>query len=522
MYNFIIIDDEALIRLGIRKKIESLGLEQLEFVGEADNGKTGLELVRRVNPDIIILDMRMPLMDGKSLLQIIQQDYSDKKVIVISGYSDFEYMQEAISAKVVGYLLKPFNREEIKESLIKAVTTLNSEKAMKRNREQQVNELQELSFNADLQTLYSLIHGKFSKKGEIVPRSQKMNSIMKDKLLLLMSFTLPRTNKNLLTTILDEDNVKGILITPQHHHNMEGCYLLSFSKEMEALKWSNSFVKRLEDQYDGSLKVGISSVKTSVWELNEAYRESVCAINSTLINRKKACVKIFKKEERQDRKPLILDHIDELLFFFESGNIDRVIDYVDKIFEYFNSKSDITLGQIKISLRIILQEINLQVNRNFQIGENELLHNFELSLETMFDINAMKEIFREILVKNTEMMKEKNVYSNNQVVENIRDYIDNNFDKVLTLEKISSLFFLNPSYCSYVFKENTGVNFSDYVNQVRIQKAKDRLEVSEEKIYKIAKRHGFDNVKYFFRVFKKITGYTPEEYRKTYKKSINY
>jgi two-component system response regulator YesN len=75
------------------------------------------------------------------------------------------------------------------------------------------------------------------------------------------------------------------------------------------------------------------------------------------------------------------------------------------------------------------------------------------------------------------------------------------------------LFFINPSYCSYLFKEKTGENFNDFVNRIRIEKAKELLKSSPEKVYKIAKTLGYDNTKYFFRVFKKVTGYTPEEYR---------
>lgn len=160
MYTFIIVDDEPLIRQGLLKKITAVD-ERLDFLGEADNGEDALEMIDAVDPQIIFTDMRMPVMDGKSLLRRLQSDFPDKKIIVISGHSDFEYMQEAISARAVHYLLKPFNRDEIRTAISKAVAALESEQSAKAAAQNITREAEQLSVLGDLQALLHYIIGNY-------------------------------------------------------------------------------------------------------------------------------------------------------------------------------------------------------------------------------------------------------------------------------------------------------------------------------------------------------------------------
>ena len=119
MYTYIVIDDESLIRKGTIKKLQPME-EQITCIGEADNGKAGIELIQEVHPDIVILDMQMPIMGGKELLPYLAESYPDMPLIVISGYRDFEYARSAVQLGALDYLLKPINREELNRVLEKA------------------------------------------------------------------------------------------------------------------------------------------------------------------------------------------------------------------------------------------------------------------------------------------------------------------------------------------------------------------------------------------------------------------
>ena len=111
------------------------------------------------------------------------------------------------------------------------------------------------------------------------------------------------------------------------------------------------------------------------------------------------------------------------------------------------------------------------------------------------------------------MVKSKSVYNDNNLIDQIKIYIRRNYSKNLTQEFIASLFYLNRSYLSQLFKKKTGEKFVDFLNDVRIEKAKELLTNTDKKMYSIAKAVGYDNTKYFFRIFKKRMGITPEQYR---------
>lgn len=113
----------------------------------------------------------------------------------------------------------------------------------------------------------------------------------------------------------------------------------------------------------------------------------------------------------------------------------------------------------------------------------------------------------------TELLKTESIYSGNDVIEKIQTYMQHNYQKNLTQDFIASLFYLNRSYLSTLFKQKTGMKFVDYLNEVRIEKSKELLKDSNRKMYQISKAVGYDNPKYFFRIFKKKTGMTPEQYR---------
>lgn len=136
MYKVIIIDDEPWAREVI-KSLGSWEKYKLDIVGEAVDGKNGLELIKKVKPNIVITDMRMPALDGPELLKTIEEQFPEIKIIVMSGYDDFEYMQQAIRSHAVEYLLKPINEKELNSSLDKCVQDLSKRTQLFTNTNQQ-------------------------------------------------------------------------------------------------------------------------------------------------------------------------------------------------------------------------------------------------------------------------------------------------------------------------------------------------------------------------------------------------
>lgn len=131
----------------------------------------------------------------------------------------------------------------------------------------------------------------------------------------------------------------------------------------------------------------------------------------------------------------------------------------------------------------------------------------------IFSLEELHAYYLQCFLNITDLLKHQSIYAVEDVVEKIQIYMQRNYQKNLTQEFLSCLFYMNRSYLSTLFKNKTGKKFVDYLNDIRIEKAKELLRQSDRKMYQIAKSVGYDNVKYFFRIFKKKEGVTPEQYR---------
>mgnify|MGYP000573919502 CR=1 FL=1 len=173
MYTYIVIDDESLIRKGTIKKLQPME-EQITCIGEADNGKAGIELIQEVHPDIVILDMQMLIMGGKELLPYLAESYPDMPLIVISGYRDFDYVKQAISAAAIDYILKPFSKEAIQDCISRAIERLEDSQTLSRVTDSD-EEKEAAYYDYDIQHLTNLILGYHVGEGSI--SSKRLNFI---------------------------------------------------------------------------------------------------------------------------------------------------------------------------------------------------------------------------------------------------------------------------------------------------------------------------------------------------------
>ncbi|WP_171634359.1 response regulator transcription factor [Paenibacillus plantarum] len=514
MYSYIIVDDEPLIRRGMLKKLQAFD-QDITFAGEADNGIDAIELIKQANPDIIFTDMRMPEMDGKSFLRVLQLDFPEKKIIVVSGYTDFEYMQEAISAKVVGYLLKPFSREEIHDTLRKAIALIDQEHANQQKFETTEAENEGVKYHSDLQTLSNIALGFYSKN-----KAPELISDISNRLLNAQSFFVvtayasDKSHHELAGRFLTQ-NCRSCLYLKHAHNEQLSLLLFYFSQDEDThivAQLASTYFQASGANITQDLFIGISQAQTTLIELHQAYEQSISALNDRPIHDTSHIYSFY--DQHSELAVPDWEKTDELLFHVEAGNIQKVEELLSEYFTFLTEIPLITLSSIKRCSQKLIQEVRWVLSEYFDsIMKNSSSASFDSVMEASFEIDTIRSYFLHVLPNIAEIFKEKKIYGSQNLIDNVKTYIQKNYRKELTLEKISSLFFINPSYCSYLFKEKTGENFIDYVNSVRIDNAKLMLKNSEEKVYKIAKSLGFNNPKYFFRVFKKLTGRTPEEYR---------
>lgn len=357
MYKILIVDDETLLRNGLKMIIQR-NSRDFQIIAEANNGIKALELIKIIKPHIVISDIRMPEMDGLELVRRIDKNNPDIIKVIVSGYGDFEYAQQAIQYKVYDYLLKP-----IKTSIIINLLEKLKRETEKKIKERYNNELDILRINGKISILYSIV-----------------------------------------------------------------------------------------------------------------------------------------KQE-------------EIILSIETLNYNDVRNALDSIFMYMTNIS-IDIFHIK---QLSLEILNFIINSLKNLGENEK-ESFILKfckpyiVEPHKNVGSAKSWFCLCLFEIMDFIKERGKIIG--PTDKIVKYLNDNFEKEISLKTLAEEFHFNPCYISDMFKINTGINFHEYLTALRIKKSIELLNDSRLKIYDIAKMVGYVNVNHFNRVFKKNIGMSPGDYRK--------
>lgn len=516
MYSYIIIDDESLIRRGTEKKLSALN-DVVSCIGQADNGKDGIDMIEKLQPDIVILDMQMPVMDGTQLLPYLSEHYPDMPLIVISGYRDFDYINHAIKAKAIDYVLKPFSREEIQKSMKDAISKLESSLSFQ-NLVTSEEQAEHNYYEYDIQMLQNLILGYHTSSATISSKKLSFINDTHNLLLITLHFSHSADNEQ-MQDFIDENGFGDLALYLSHQTNSQLGFIVLFVPENASISDRQLSIQIAEalkawtDQNENAVTLGISGTHTSLLDLHNAFLETSNALNSSLLAADRFHYYFY--DEAKEPKFIHWNRQEEFLFRIEAGMEHEVNELLDELFDYYMSIDGCVLADIKYhcyqlgdQCRMIMNDY---LNQSSGMGGNS--SSMQNIVSHIFSVTELKNYYRQFFLNITNMLKQQSVYAIDDTVEKIKIYIRRNYQKNLTQDFISCLFYLNRSYLSHIFKEKTGQKFVDYLNEVRIDKAKDLLATSDRKMYQIAKSVGYDNPKYFFRIFKKFEGITPEQYR---------
>lgn len=467
MYHYLIADDEPLIRKGTIKKIEKLSLP-VSCSYEASNGAEAIDYLINHSVDFIITDMDMPQMDGIDFLEILNHQFPDIPIIVISAYASFNYMQKSIQSGAVNYILKPFQKEDIEKTLFQVIERLKDQK-MKRM--------------GDIHDLIHFTLGEQSQIGltlaeAILRKHPTIKLIITDKILnhSILSAELPGTNYF----------IHFITYTQQESIDFSSLNLCIISNSVTS---ANCFVEAYQlmmDHYN----------MTPINQLTSPVLVSDSLNNQTLFSE-------FKQTE--------------LFNLLENGDSGKLKVSLESYFDYLVNENA-SLFSIKLCITDLLFLTKKLINLNTQKITNYTLPKEEkYIMEKLFTVQETATYGIELLTNLASSLSFQNVYDSDDMVENIKKYIQTNYNNQnLSLDLLADTFFLHPVYLSKIFKESTGIKFTEYINTIRIMEAKKLLKTTTKKVSQISKLVGYDNEKYFFRIFKKIENKTPEQFRKAF------
>ncbi|OXS57563.1 hypothetical protein B1A99_16000 [Cohnella sp. CIP 111063] len=500
MYRYVVIDDEALIRKAIIKKISSLDLP-LAWVGEAEDGEEGLALVEREKPDIVLTDMRMPVMDGVQFLQAVTEKRSEAQLIVISGYSDFEYTREAIVSSAAGYILKPFDDAELRQALAKAIERIEQTRLNRRNATGIELELDLVRFAAWLCR---------STDDEASPRAEAYSSDPMRGLLSAASFAAAVGVGSAAGAVkLPDDCVKFA------HPDMPGTTVLVCSDAAAGRQAASS---KLHACLAGEANVfaAVSSECSSVQGLPRAYRGALSLLESLPFGRMAGVHRVTNErigngKEQEAGEEWRWPRIEDFLYELEEGNESRAARLAEELFAEFRGSEGFTMQRVRKICRTLYHRVVEHLGAVHRISPDSGLETLPL-LSYEPDARALEKHFLQF-VRDTVAQVPSRTAKGAELSQQIRHYIDRHYAQQLTLEEVADRFFLHPVYLSVMFKEKTGETFQDYLRRIRMERAKHLLLTTKYRIDRISVMIGYENTKYFYKVFKKETGFTPADFR---------
>lgn len=516
MYRYIVIDDEKFTRIGTIGKLEGMS-NRLICAGEASNGEQGLSLIEEVHPHIVITDMKMPVLGGEQLLPILAKNYPDIYIIVISGYQDFEYSRQAIRANAIDYILKPFGEEDIIHAVTQAIDRIENASVMKDCIKESEDYKEALCYSQDIDILRAMIDG-YSKASPQLS-SSRLDFISRccqwQFITLHSKDILP---ENDIQRFLSEKEYNSMCVYLPHRHAQNLGYLLVFysSGIREDSRYVCTHLLQELDSYlmsESSLLLGgISNLHSALEDMHTAFKESIQSLNQKKINDTN---RIFFHTAAKPVSNLPLwSHEDELLFYIESGKTESVTNLVTDLFDHYRSLSNIRLYEIKYNCQSLANQVKLMLNQYIeQITINSSDSSVQNMLDTMFSLDELYSYYLQFFTTISNLLSKDNVYSDSDIIVNVRTYIERNYQKDISVEFVASLFHMNRSYLSHIFKKKQGISFGDYLNLVRLKQAKSQLEKTDKKMHQIAKSAGYDNVRSLYRAFRKFEHTTPEQYR---------
>lgn len=529
MLNLLIVDDEDTIRYGLTKAVdwESLGFN---IVDTAANGVMALELIKTREIDVVLTDIRMPKMSGLELAAAILEGYPDIKVIILSGYSDFAYAQQAIKNNVFDYILKPSKEAEIIRVFTRLKEVIEKEKKNKAMiAESQADMVQNLMIKivADSDTkpegiattLGGIFPGLVSDRKVVLTLQVNMDVPCRDEYrnVELKSYNLYLRN---ILNHLEQYSIPVFSVK-----NSQISMVISdpdvqklFEAAAEIYRLVENSLKAYSPNGMGvSVTGGVSEPYNNLGETRAYFIQSSVALKHIVYLGKNRLIRYNDIKSNVSSIPEIqyAEVSSRIITNLYSRNFDRAAAISLEIFESLKACKVYSRDLLFITCYNLLHQINEGLKNHGMNGE-KILGPSELLLNTVKELETIDEIeqyFRDMIYRCNDSFQDHEQDSIRKIIESAVIFMKENYTKDISLEILSKRFNISQAYFCRLFKKELGVNFKDYLIELRLEKAKELLLSSEMKIYEVAGIVGYEDQRYFSELFKCKVGLTPLEYR---------
>ena len=529
-YKIMIVDDEAEVREGIVAHMDWAALG-FEVVAEAENGQDGLEKAESLDIDVLLTDIKMPYLDGLAMSAELMRTHPSLKLILFSGFDEFEYAKEAIRLNVVEYVLKPVNVEELTQILTRVKNSLDAEIAERRNVEALTK-----AYNKSLplmreRFLSELLWGAI--RPEDISAQLRLHDLhineAKYKIVTVFDVTLtagenlPFAREFIPFSVKSaaEEQLKGkcayativgsssiIVISAWNEDNC-------ITRLMQAVNETCASCRRI---FGLVLSAGISHCVSELLDIHSAYQEAKTALEYRKIAGEGKAIYIRDMEQFSQPVEQNEHSADQhILSVVKFGSPEQISRMVDTLLLPLRSE-DMSLWEKTAYLADTFFNNILQIVRRYDLYNETklltLLSKLPAFIPCTQSENELRDFLYQILSCMGEYIAEQRESASRQLVSHAKEFIAAQYaNQHLSVDRICEHLHVSASYFSTVFKQETGQSYVQYLTEVRMQQALRLLSETDDKTYIIAAKVGYEEPNYFSYVFKKRFGSSPSKYR---------
>ena len=538
MKTLVIVDDEPSVLNGLCTYVDWKA-QGIELIGMADDGDTGLALIKELKPDIVLTDVQMPAMDGIKMAEEVRALLPSTKIVFISGYNDVDYLKSALQVHAIDYIFKPISRKELSVVMGQVTAALDAEgrerelvKEMQIKLTQSMPLLREkflLSVVSDnIQTTH--IYEKLEFLGLpllsasiyitmviVIDDVPKIMDVRTERDKQLLSYTI----LNIIQELIDKE-MRGVTFEKVPGEYV-GILLIKPSEiqqgastEHDLLTLAESIRDNLRKWLKLSVTIGVGEQMGSLSEVSASYKQARDAADQKWYLGKNRILTMDNIESGENFRYRFESELGErVLSALKMGDEERLHVELDEIFRMLelNRGQGARYAQ-NVSLHLILKssQVLLEMNGMTEEWEKREMEAWKqvMRQDTMQDLLFFTESY---LLNVCSFVQDKRSGKVSVVIERVRSLIEEKYSENLTVSDIAEGVYLSPTYVRLLFKQETGETLFEYLTKVRIEKAKEMLRDPHYKFYEVCYAVGYSDPSHFSKLFKKMTGRTPSAYR---------
>ena len=565
MIKVFLVEDEYAIREGIKKSVnwEANGFE---LVGEAGDGEMAYPKIVKTKPDILITDIRMPFMDGLELAKLVKNELPKTKIVVLSGYDDFNYAKQAISIGVEEYILKPVSGENLMSQLNTIADSIRNDRREEELRSKYLRDMEEIRILEQQKFIHDMIDGKLS-IGDALSQSKNLGiDITAAYYTVLLMQVFPKNEKSAevdeYSGVSEEiySRIREIYADVDHVYLYEQVGdVLCFLERADSMEDIEKNIHKGIDDIKALMKnypdrifyISVGKPVERLRDVNASYADAsrkfaeryMCddsyvfygentlqrdRIGETIRAEKNAEVK-ETGIKNPDISKFDINNVDikmisqkTIYHFLKSGTISEVDDLVE---EYFASMGKEAVESILLRQYVLVESMlstvafleNLRISKD---NISDILGEYSDPVSFSGSTDKARQYINGLLRLAIDYRNQMSDKKYTEIIEKAKKYIQENYqNEDMSLLSVASNVNVSSNHFSAVFRKETGETFIDYLTTVRMEKAKDLLVCTSMKTSEVGFEVGYRDPHYFSYIFKKTQGMTPKEYRRAKKES---